>query len=115
MMPQTYQYKRWQQVLFWISWFGLLIPAYFLLSGFSLLSNLVLHGYTDSIDLVLTIIFGVAAALLLRMGYQTYANFRLQQASFKALFFNIWGAGLLIPFAVFLGSVVALWKLTTYP
>ena len=53
MMPQVYQYKRWQQVLFWVSWLGLLIPGYFLLSGFGLLGNLVLHGYTDSIDWVL--------------------------------------------------------------
>ena len=72
MMPQVYQYKRWQQVLFWVSWLGLLIPGYFLLSGFGLLGNLVLHGYTDSIDWVLACIFGLAALLLLWMAYKSY-------------------------------------------
>ena len=115
MMPQVYQYKRWQQVLFWVSWLGLLIPGYFLLSGFGLLGNLVLHGYTDSIDWVLACIFGLAALLLLWMAYKSYYTFQAHQTPFKCLILNIWGTGLLIPFAVFLGSVVALWKLTSYP
>ena len=115
MMPQVYQYKRWQQVLFWVSWFGLLIPVYFLLSGFGLLGNLVLHGYTDSIDWVLAGIFGLASLLLLWMTYKSYYTFQAQQTPFKWLILNIWGTGLLIPFAVFLGSVVALWKLASYP
>ena len=115
MMPQVYQYKRWQQVLFWVSWLGLLIPGYFLLSGFGLLGNLVLHGYTDSIDWVLACIFGLAALLLLWMAYKSYYTFQAHQTPFKWLILNIWGTGLLIQFAVFLGSVVALWNFTSYP
>jgi NADH:ubiquinone oxidoreductase subunit 4 (subunit M) len=114
MMPQAYQYKRWQQVLFWVSWLALLIPTYFLLSGFGLLGSLVLQGYTDSIDYVLALIFGSATLLLTWLVYKTYRNFRYQQTSFKVLVLNIWGAGLLVPLAVLLGSVVALWKLTSY-
>jgi len=111
---ETSNYKPWQQVLFWMGWLSLLIPACFISYGFSLVGSLVLSGYSETVDLVLVLIMGTALIELLLIGIYTFTRYRFKESTFGrlALWLVLGAAG--IPLAALLGCIYAYAKLALF-
>lgn len=78
-------YPRWQRALFWFGWLLLLVPGYFLWYGFSLIGSLVLVGYNDPVDLVLTSIFALSLLGMLAVAAYTLRRFWHHTSPFRQL------------------------------
>ncbi len=72
MIAQTKSYQRWQQIIFWLSWLGLLIPGYFLTLGTFRMAQLVWNGYNAQSDLLMFVILGLGAFAVILTAILTY-------------------------------------------
>lgn len=108
------QYQHWQRLLFWLSWLLLLIPGYFIWYGFAMIGNLVLHGYTETIDLVLLMIMGTSLLELLLVAIYTLTHFWNQSTPFSGLLWWLMLGMAGIPLAATLGSIFSYAKLALH-
>lgn len=69
-------YQRWQQVVFWISWLGMLVPGYLLAFGTFRMAQLVWNGYHAQVDLLMFVILGLGAFAMLLTAILTYWAYR---------------------------------------
>lgn len=81
----TSSYTVWQHSLFWVAWLSLFIPVYFIGYGFALVGRLVLHGYHETVDIVLVMIMGTALVEMFLVAIYTLTRFRNHDGSFKRL------------------------------
>jgi hypothetical protein len=98
-------YSAWQQSLFWVGWLSLLVPGYFIWYGFSLVGSLVLHGYAETVDLVLVLLMGTALIEVLLVAVYTLTRFWHRTSSFKRLLLWLMLGIAGIPLAATLGCI----------
>lgn len=110
----TQNYAVWQRSLFWVGWLSLLVPAYFIGYGFTLVGSLVLSGYNETVDLVLVLIMGTALIELFLIATYTFTRFWSGETTFgRLLLWLILGAAG-IPLAALLGCVYSYAKLAMH-
>lgn len=65
-------YPLWQQVVFWLSWLGVLFSGYILTFGTFRMAQLVWSGYHAQVDLLMMAILGLGAFAVILTAILTY-------------------------------------------
>ncbi|WP_020559303.1 hypothetical protein [Thiofilum flexile] len=80
-------YQRWQQVVFWLSWLGMLVPGYILTFGTFRMAQLVWNGYQDRMDWLMLAILALGAFSVVLTAILTYWAYRTASRGYWNLMF----------------------------
>ena len=78
-------YQRWQQVIFWLSWLGMLVPGYLLTFGTFRMAQLVWNGYRDQMDWLILAILGLGAFAVILTAILTYWAYKTASRGYWSL------------------------------